>query len=147
MKKSKSIFLSILVVKLLIAVLFISTFFIPLLSKAYVIISNSPTDISTQVTIGLYCLELPAIATMIVLHLLLSNIKRGNVFVKKNTSFLTVIFIGLILVGVICAFMASISWAFAFTSIAFLFVALILLVLRNVFDYAVEIKSENDFTI
>lgn len=147
MRKLKSIFFSILVVRALIAILFISAFFIPLISKAYVEISNSPTDISVQITIGLYFLELPAMATMVALHLLLTNIKKGNVFVKKNTTFLTAIFIGLILVGVICAFMAPISWAFGFTAISFLFVALILLVLRNVFDYAVAIKEENDFTI
>lgn len=146
-KKSKSIFFSILVVRVLIAVIFISAFFIPLISKAYIIISKSSTDISTQVTIGLYCLVLPALATMVALHLLLSNIKKGNVFVKKNISFLTMIFIGVTMVGIICAFMAPISWAFAFTAIAFLFVALILLVLRNIFDYAVAIKEENDFTI
>lgn len=146
-KKSKSIFFSILVVRILIAIIFLSAFFIPLISHSYVVISNSPTDISMPVTIGLYCLVLPALYTLIALHFLLNNIRKGNVFVKKNTSFLTMIFIGLILVGVICAFMAPISWAFGFTAIAFLFVALILLVLRNVFDYAVAIKEENDFTI
>lgn len=146
-KKSKSLFFSILVVRALIAVIFISAFFIPIISRAYVALSNSPTDVSIPITIGLYCLELPALSTMLALHFLLNNIKKGNVFVKKNISFLTMIFTGVTLVGIICAFMAPISWAFGFTSVAFLFMGLILLVLRNVFDYAVTIKEENDFTI
>ncbi len=147
MRKSKSIYFSILVVKVLIAIIFASSFVIPLVSKTYIAISNSSDDIFLSVTIGLYCLVLPSLATLISLLFLLINIKKGNVFVKKNTNYLTAIFIGLTLVGIICAFMGLISWGFIFTSIAFLFVAMILLVLRNVFDYAVTIKEENDFTI
>lgn len=147
MKSNKSIIVSIWVVRLLILFLFFSAFFIPMLGKLYSQLAGNGTDISVQISVSLYCLLLPALGTLSALHMLLINIRKGNMFVPQNIKYLTIICIGVFLVGIICSVVSFVSWVFAFIAVAFLFVGLILLVLRNVFNNAVNIKEENDFTI
>lgn len=147
MKAVKSIVASIWVVRFLLLFLFASAFFIPMLGQLYSQLANNGTDISLPISVGLYCLLLPALGTLFSLHMLLINIKKGNMFVPRNIKYLTMICIGVFLVGIICSVVSFVSWVFAFIAIAFLFVGLILLVLRNVFSHAVDIKEENDFTI
>lgn len=147
MKSVKSIIASIWVVRVIMLILCISVFFIPLMAQGYSLLANGNNDIALPIMAGFYLLFLPSLGTMTVLHILLNNIKKGDMFVDKNIKCLTLICIGLFLVGLICAVIGIVSWIFAFISIAFLFVGLILLVVRNVFSHAVELKQENDFTI
>ena len=147
MKPVKSIIASIWVVRVIMLILCVAVFFIPLMAQGYSILANGDKNITLPMMVGFYFLFLPSLGTMTVLHILLNNIKKGDMFVVKNIKCLTIICIGLFLVGIICAVIGLISWIFAFISIAFLFVGLILLVVRNVFSHAVELKQENDFTI
>ncbi len=147
MKPIKSIIASIWVVRILLLLLAASAFFVPVIGEGYSLLATNTTNIAFSVAVGIYALYLPALGTMVALHMLLSNINKGNVFVKKNTTYLTLVCAGVFLVGVISFFISLVSWVFSLISLAFLFVGLILLVLRNIFNYAVEIKEENDFTI
>lgn len=147
MSNSKSILASIWVVRIIIFLIFASVFIIPTLGNYYSQIANQNADISLPVTIGFYILLIPANSTMITLHMLLMNIKKGNLFSEQNIAFLAMICAGLFIIGGISLIMAIFSWIFSFVSVAFLFVAVILLVIINVFKQAIIIKQENDFTI
>lgn len=147
MKSVKSIIASIWVVRVIMLILCIAVFFIPLMAQGYSLLANGNNDITIPMMVGFYFLFLPSLGTMTVLHILLNNIKKGDMFVDKNIKCLTFICIGLFLVGLICAVIGIVSWIFAFVSVAFLFVGLVLLVVRNVFSHAIELKQENDFTI
>jgi len=147
MKQTKSIIASIWVVRILLLIIIAAAFCVPYIAKGYSLLATNSEAITFQISVGIYVLLLPTFATMISLHFLLSNIKNGNMFVKRNITYLTLVCIGVFLVGVICFFISFVSWVFSLISLAFLFSGVILLVLRNVFSHAVEIKEENDFTI
>lgn len=147
MKSVKSILASIWIVRILLCILLLSIFAIPFLAQCYNYLVNTSENISDVISIGLYALWLPAIIVLALLHKILMNIKKGVIFEKTNIDYLTIICLGLFLVGIISLIISLVSVPFAFVSLAFVFVGIILLVVRNVFKYAIEIKEENDFTI
>jgi hypothetical protein len=95
----------------------------------------------------LYVCEAFALAAMAALHILLRNIARDEVFVVQNTKCLRAISWDCMLAG--CVFFVLGLWRILFWLPAFFIVmfGLILRVLKNVFEQAVEIKTENDFTV
>ena len=147
MKPSKSIIVSLWFVRILLLLLVVGAFFVPLISKSYSMLATNSDVITFPISIGIYALALPMVATMGILNALLTNIKNGNTFVKKNITYFTLVCIGVLLMGVISFFVSLVSWVFSFFSLAFLFSGIIFLVLRNVYSHAVDIKEENDFTI
>ncbi len=147
MNNSKSILASIWVVRIIMLLMLTSTFFMPTVGSYYNQLANHSTDITIPVTIGFYILLIPGNITMIALHMLLMNIKKGNMFNDQNIAYLSLVCAGLFIIGAICLGIATFTWVFSFASAAFLFVGVILLVVKSVFSQAVAIKQENDFTI
>ena len=152
--KDKSLFLSrILTVTAAFAAVFIA-FFIPTMSDWYVyemaseaesILSRDTMFVPMCVT--LYICDILALAALWKLHVLLRNISRDEVFVPQNTACLR--WISWICMGVGAALMVFGLWSsiFAFFGMCAVMFGLIMRVLKNVFEKAVDIKSENDFTI
>ncbi len=104
-------------------------------------------SIMVPFSLTIYFCGVMIIGITVSLYRLLTNIKNDRVFVKENTKCLRRIswecmFSGLALV--IFGLWRYFFFGFAF---AFVFMGLIMRVLKNVFEKAVEIKSENDFTI
>lgn len=97
--------------------------------------------------ISLYVCDALALAALWNLHVLLGNISRDEVFVPKNTSCLRRISWICMAAGVVCIIFGLWSSIFAFVGMVAIMFGLIMRVLKNVFEKAVEIKSENDFTI
>lgn len=97
--------------------------------------------------ITLYVCDALALAALWNLNSLLRNISNDEVFVPKNTTCLRRI-------SWICMIAGAVLIVFGLWSIIFMvfgmcavMFGLIMRVLKNVFEKAVEIKSENDFTI
>ncbi|MBQ7521562.1 MAG: DUF2975 domain-containing protein [Clostridia bacterium] len=147
MKVTKSVMFCLWTVRIFIAVSVVSLFFIPRIAEYYSMVASQGKDISLIITVVLYVLVIPAIATLSAMYLLLKSIVRNDIFTLKNVRYLNVITVCLFIVGIICGIVAFMTSFFAFISIPFLFMGLVLLVLRNVFSQAVEIKSENDLTV
>lgn len=127
-------------------------FFVPYLSEWYEDISIGKgffngISIGVPMTVILYICEEFALAAMAALHILLFNISKDRVFVDSNTVCLRVISWACMLAG--CAFFILGLLRFIFMTAAFFAVmlGLVIRVLKNVFEKAVELKSENDFTI
>lgn len=97
--------------------------------------------------ISLYVCDALALAALWNLHVLLGNISRDEVFIPKNTSCLRRISWICMAAGVVCIIFGLWSLIFAFVGMVAIMFGLIMRVLKNVFEKAVEIKSENDFTI
>ena len=97
--------------------------------------------------ITLYVCDALALAALWNLHLLLSNISKDEVFIPKNTSCLRRISWICMAAGAALIIFGLWSSIFAFIGIIAIMLGLIMRVLKNVFEKAVEIKSENDFTI
>ena len=97
--------------------------------------------------ITLYVCDALALAALWNLHILLKNISKDQVFIPKNTACLR--WLSWICMGVGAVLMLFGLWSsiFAFFGMCAVMFGLIMRVLKNVFEKAVEIKSENDFTI
>lgn len=146
--KPKSLILSFIIVRLMFVLFAISIFTLPWLVKIYIGYTSKSSDMFYEpLLITLYCSLVPAFVALVGLDRLLLNIRKSEVFVKQNTVILrilswccfTVTFIYLIF-----GYFYMISLLISFASAFF---GLILRVLKNVFEQAVELKEENDFTI
>ena len=97
--------------------------------------------------ITLYLAAAAALVIVIALDRLLSNIRQGKVFTSGNVKILRLISYCCFAVSVIFIYF-SILRPFAWlVVIAAAFFGLILRVIKNVFEQAIVIKEENDFTI
>lgn len=81
------------------------------------------------------------------LNRLLVNIKNELVFVEKNVRILRAISWCCLLAAVVLIFGSFFSLVFLLLSVMAGFVGLILRIVKNVFEAAVDLKNENDYTI
>lgn len=150
--KTKSLLLSRILAVALTVIVLILTFFVPIIAEWYESFSMGEglfgdADIELPMCITLYVCEALALFALHSLHVLLANINHGEVFIQRNTTCLRRISWACMLAS--CAFFIFGLWRFIFMFAAFFAVmfGLIMRVLKNVFESAVEMKSENDFTI
>jgi hypothetical protein len=107
-------------------------------------------DISVgHLIVGLYyACCVPAVAALLLLDRLLSNITKGKVFTEENVKALRAIswccFAEAFILAIAALYFAPILFAVAIVTAFF---GLILRVVKNVIDAAVALKAENDFTI
>jgi hypothetical protein len=107
-------------------------------------------DISVgYLIVGLYyACCVPAVAALLLLDRLLSNITKGKVFTEENVKALRAIswccFAEAFILAIAALYFAPILFAVAIVTAFF---GLILRVVKNVIDAAVALKTENDFTI
>lgn len=99
--------------------------------------------------LGLYYVCcVPAVAALLLLDRLLSNIMRGKVFTEGNVKALRIIswccFAEAFILAAAALYFAPILFAVAVVTAFF---GLILRVVKNVIEAAVALKAENDFTI
>ena len=78
---------------------------------------------------------------------LLGNLRRGRVFISENVRFLRLV--SWCCVGAAIACLASCLWylPFVFVAVAAGFMALIVRIVKNVFQQAIAMKDELDLTI
>lgn len=151
--KTKSLFLSRVLTIALILILTVLTFFVPAFSVWYDISFGGGygffgnASIVIPMCVIFYICDIFAFVALHSLHVLLSNINKDEVFTEKNTVCLRKISWMCMFAGV--ALFVLGLWRFVFMLAGFLAVmfGLIMRVLKNVFEKAVEIKSENDFTV
>lgn len=149
--KTKSLLLSRILTAIIAAFFLIFTFFIPDFVMCYDSILEPIGFIEGNLTlplcIGFYMAEAFAFFALFQINKLLSNISKEIVFHESNTKCLRCISWACILAGMIFAVLTLWSYVLAFVALFITLLGLIIRVLKNVFEKAVEIKSENDFTI
>ncbi len=149
--KTKSLLLS-RFLTVVVAALFVAlSFLLPYMIKFYDFLTEPigliKGDIFIPFCIGLYTAEIFAFAALYFLHRLLNNINKDIVFDNDNTRCLRIISWCCILAAVDFSLLCLWRYIFAMPAVFALMLGLIIRVLKNVFEKAVEIKSENDFTI
>lgn len=97
--------------------------------------------------ITIYLAAVPAAGALWDLRRLLFNISGDAVFIPQNVAILRRLSWYCIAAGLICLPGVFFYPVFLIVSSAAAFVGLILRVVKNVFAQAVQIKTENDFTI
>lgn len=145
----KSLKLSVILVKMVFVSLILSIFLIPVGVKWFDIVSGK-TDLFIPICISLYIALIPAFIIIAVLDRLLSNIRKEQIFINQNVIILRIISWCCFAVSIdFMIFMVFGFWfpIYFFLSFASAFFGLILRVLKNVFEQAVTLRIENDFTI
>ncbi len=98
----------------------------------------------------LWCFYPSAVFAGIILYSLLNllyNIRKGEVFIKVNASYLKTVSLCCFAIAIITFIGGFFYMPFMFVSAAGGFVGLLLRVLKNIIQSAIEIREENDLTI
>lgn len=145
--ESKSMLVSVLLVKILLVCLLAAPFLLPFMIRWYVSLSPDLQNVYwPAMIIGYLCL-IPAGTAIFCMDRLLCNIRKAKVFIKKNTDYLRVISWCAYVVGLLFFIMGF--WrplAFVVCFAAF-FIGVVLRVVNNVFRQAILIREENEYTI
>ncbi len=96
---------------------------------------------------ALYISALPGLVCSAVLTKLLLNIRKDEIFIKANVTILRILSYCCIFVGAEYLVFAHRYISMLLIAFAALFFGLILRVIKNVFEKAIVIREENDFTI
>lgn len=153
-KTKTSIKISIGVCIAVASVLLILCFFGPKIFEIYMVAYRgfSPKGEALRMLKRVFagCFYPCAIFASVILYSLLKllfNIKRGDVFILKNSVYLKIISYCLFIIGIIAFAGGFFYMPFMFVAAAGLFTGLLLRVLKNVFQSAVQMREENDLTI
>ena len=144
---SKSLTLSIFCTRLFAALLVIGVCTAPTIANWYFGSAPSAQALHLPFRITIYLCAVPGFILLYCLNTLLKNIRVGNVFVNANTKMLRIISWSCIVVGLIAFASGFYYVSFFLVAVASAFFALIIRVIKNIFEQAIELKSENDFTI
>jgi len=141
---------SILLSKGLIIVGFLMTLFIipfvPEVAGFYDTISGDE-PVWLEFTIVVYIVLTFVIILVFTLFRLLNNISKQVIFVSQNTKYLRRIsWCCFLIAGILLVFGIWVTWSVLVAFVAG-FIGLILRILKNVFEEAVSIREENDYTI
>ncbi len=95
----------------------------------------------------LYICSLPGYVILYSLYRLLGNLERGQVFISKNIAYLRRSSWCCVVVAVVCVVGIPTYPSFCIITIAAGFMALIIRIIKNVFEQAILMKDELDFTV
>ena len=148
--KDKSAFLSSVLIKIVYGLIAACCVFAPFLAKYYddnIIAAQNMPSVFLPLLITLYAAVPPAVLALFRLDRMLGNIRKGQPFISDNVKSLRIISY--------CCFAESLVFVyFSFLKpfalviiLAAAFIGLILRVVKNVFEQAVALREENDFTI
>ncbi|MBP0986794.1 MAG: DUF2975 domain-containing protein [Oscillospiraceae bacterium] len=146
----KSLFLSrcLTIATLILGV--VSLFCIPIITEWYDAISgalNGGKPIHVELNIALYLSAILGIIALWQLLTMLNRFAKHEVFVKENAICLRLI--AWCSFGVAAVWLALTFWRFTAFFVAFIaaFAGLLLRVMKNMLEAAIELREENDFTI
>ncbi len=145
--KSRSLTFTKYLTLIFMVTLIICAFFLPSLANSYLSHKRDGEQIILPLIITLYASIPPALVLLGCLFRLTVNIGSGKVFERANTTLLRVISWCSFLVGLIYLGFSFVYLFALLMTIAAVFIGLILRVIKNVFEQAIILKDENDFTI
>lgn len=101
----------------------------------------------TLMLISLYAASIPAYCILFCLDRLLKNIEGGEIFIPQNVSALRSASWCCIVVAAICLASCIFYIPFIAVAVAAAFMALIIRIIKNVFEQAIAMKADLDLTI
>ena len=144
---SKSVTLSSLCTKIVIALVLCFALVAPSLVSSYLSYTQKNIELFTPLLITIYACCLPAMLALLNLDRLLANIRKDFVFTENNVRHLRVISWCCFAVALVLAISGFYYILFLMVAVAAAFFGLILRVVKNVIEQAMIIKNENDFTV
>lgn len=143
----KSVILSSVCTKIALGLVVVAVIVTPRWLPTYAGYTANDTEMIRLLLITFYTCALPGFVSLLCLNRLLVNIKRGEVFAAKNVRLLRILSWCSFLVAAILLISGFYYIVFVFVAIAAALLGLILRVIKNVFEQAIAIKHENDYTI
>ena len=119
----------------------------PRAAGAYIVMNHKPQELLPVLLAAFYSCALPAAVLLWKLRSLLSAIGQGQVFTVRNVAALRHISWCCFVVAAICLGFGFAYLPIFFVAVAAAFMGLILRVIKNVFEQALILKEENDYTI
>lgn len=147
--KDKSVVLTSVLVKAVYVLVAVCCVAAPFLVKRYdsLVIASGQESVFLPLLITLYCAVPFAAVALVCLDMLLRNIRKEQPFITQNVTLLRIISYCCFGEILVFAYFAVLKPFAAVVMIACGFMGLILRVVKNVFEQAVSIREENDFTI
>ena len=148
--KKNSVSLSLIVTRIIMVLCLGVAAGVPFLitSRAFYYVGGIRTGMEPAMPVVIYLCLIPAFILLFSLDNLLRNIKNDEVFIYKNVKSLRIISWACFSVAIILLFAGIfVSLPFFVVSAAAGFFGLIIRVVKNVIEAAVDLKNENDFTI
>ena len=102
---------------------------------------------TVRICAAFYCCAGPAAVLLLSLDRLLAGISLGEVFTAGNIALLRRCSWCCMIVAAICLLFTAALFYFLLVAAAAAFIGLILRVIKNVFQQALALKEENDYTI
>ena len=129
------------------AMLFVDIFLYPITGWYLELRAITDASIRTVLVVALYVESFFGWFLLVELYRLIRNIKRENVFVAQNVAILRVVSYLTLAIGVVGVIAGIKYLPFLFLAVAALFITLIVRVIKNVFQQAIEMKDELDYTV
>lgn len=145
-----SIVVCIMLVALLTALVFLGPMLFELYLTAYRGLTPTGDPLANIKTTFVCCFYPSAVFAGIILYALLKllfNIKKGDVFIKTNVMYLRIVSWCCFIIGIITFVGCFFYMPFMFVAAAGGLLGILLRVLKNVMQSAVEIADENELTI
>ena len=147
--KDKSVFLTSILVKVVYVLVAVCCVTAPFLVGRYdsLVVASGQESVYLPLLVTLYCAVPFGVVALVCLDKLLCNIRKEQSFIMQNVTLLRIISyccFGEVFVFVYITILKPFA---AVVMIACAFMGLILRVVKNVFEQAVRIREENDFTI
>ena len=144
-KKNFSATLSLVLVRIVFVLIIVCCIFAPLIVRVYDngIIALTGSSVYLPMIITLYLAAAVALVIVTALDRLLSNIRHDKVFIPANVKISYCCF-AVSVIFIYFSFIRPFAWLVV---IAAAFFGLILRVIKNIFEQAIILKEENDFTI
>lgn len=149
MKKNESAILTSILIKIVYALAAVCCFMAPYMVEHYdrMVVAKGDPSVFTPLLITLYCAVPAAIIALVCLDMLLKNIIRNQPFIGGNVKLLRIISYCCFAEALVFVYFSTLKPFALIVVIACAFMGLILRVVKNVFEHAVAIREENDFTI
>ena len=147
--KDKSVMLTSGLVKVVYVLVAVCCVIAPFLVRYYdsLVVTSGQESVYFPVLITLYCAVPFGVVALVCLDVLLRNIRKGQPFVTQNVTMLRIISYCCFAEVPVFVYLAVLKPFTIVVLVACGFMGLILRVVKNVFEQAIKIREENDFTI
>ncbi len=149
MKKNESAILTSVLIKIVYFLAAACCILAPYMVEHYdrMVVAKGDPSVYAPLLITLYCAVPAAVVALICLDKLLNNIIKCQPFINQNVKLLRIISYCCFAEALVFVYFAALKPFAIIVIIACAFMGLILRVIKNVFEHAVAIREENDFTI
>ncbi len=149
MNNNKSVILTSALIKVVYVLAAVCCVMAPYMVEHYdrMVTAKGDPSVFTPLLITLYCAVPAAIIALVNLDILLKNIRKNQPFIAKNVKLLRIISYCCFAEALVFVYFSTLKPFALIVVIACAFMGLILRVIKNVFEQAVSIREENDFTI